>query len=192
MNALQVETAIRRHTRGVTLIPEASVRYSKGMAEGWGGKSYERFGDYFADFMMVSDSNYATELEVKVSLADWRVDLQKPKWTGEAFPKWITRFIYVVPVELGIPSWVPEVAGIWHVKQGFIRVGGVLCPDFPRLTVARAPKRIGKEKLPSEVMSKWLLSMYYRYWNMRTERFNHKAAQLPKPATVAITEGIEL
>jgi hypothetical protein len=177
MNALQVECAISRHMSGVMLIPEAPVRYSKGVQYGWGG-AHEHFGDYFADFMAISASGYATELEVKVSLSDWKADLQKPKWTGDAFPAWVTRFIYVVPVELGTPEWVPLEAGIWHVK-------GCEGLGFPHISVVRSPKRIGKEPLPADVRARWMESLYYRYWSMRTERFQRKAAQIKAKAVTA-------
>jgi hypothetical protein len=164
LNALEIQIAVQRQAHGVKyLIPEAPVRYSRGMSEPWapGGRSYEMFSDYFADFMMVTDSGYATELEVKVSRSDWKCDLAKPKWLDGKFPPWVTRFIYCVPVELGVPEWVPAAAGVWHLKPWH---GGFM------VHIARAPKRIGKEKVPQETLDRWMSSMYHRYWNMRHER----------------------
>lgn len=162
INAGLVEAAIRRHVdpRGAnTLIPEAEIR--------WGAGS--RRGVYRADFVMITRSNYATELEVKVSLADWRKDLSKPKWVG--MPDWITRFVYVVPQELGMPEWVPAHAGIWHVVPTLI--GGYTFDqarpkaDAYAIVVARAPHVLGREKLPNAVLGAWLRNLYYRYWDQR-------------------------
>lgn len=162
MNAGLVEAAIRRHVdyRANMLIPEASIRY------GLGGK----VGEYRADFMMITRAGYGTELEVKVSRADWRADLTKEKWVG--MPNWVTRFIYVVPAELGIPDFVPAHAGVWHVipraaildrysdqeRHGF---------DGYDIKTVRAPHLLGREKVPQVVIGNWLRNLYYRYWEQR-------------------------
>ncbi|MBN3811688.1 hypothetical protein [Paraburkholderia sp. Ac-20347] len=155
-NAGLVEAAIRRHVdhRATTLIPEASVRYGLGRTR----------GEYRADFVMVSRAGYATELEVKISLADWRKDLSKPKWVG--MPGWITRFVYVVPEQLGVPVWVPEQAGVWHVTPARVRSDSER-PDGYQVVVARAPRVLGREKLPAAVLGTWHKNLYYRYWDQR-------------------------
>ena len=162
MNAGLVEAALRRHVdhRANTLIPEAAVRCGKGAT----------FCEYRADFMMVSEAGYATEFEVKISRADWRVDLSKTKW--RAMPDWVTRFVYVVPEELGIPDFVPELAGVWHVTPRVATLDkytdeerrGV---DGYEIVVARAPKLHGREKVPPAVVAKWMKNFYYRYWDQR-------------------------
>ena len=163
INAGLVEAAIRRHVdpRGAnTLIPEAEIRWGTG----------SRRGIYRADFVMITRSNYATELEVKVSLADWRKDLSKPKWVG--MPAWITRFVYVVPEQLGIPEWVPAHAGVWHLVPSVVDpyYNPALesrRPDGYQIVVARAPHVLGREKLPAAVLGTWLRNLYYRYWEQR-------------------------
>lgn len=159
MNAGLVEAAIRRHVdhRANTLIPEAPIRIG-------------RYGEYRADFLMVTAAGYGTELEVKVSRADWRADLSKPKWRD--MPDWVTRFIYVVPEDLGIPDFVPELAGVWHVVPRVVtldkysdeeRQGA----DGYEIVLARAPKLLGREKVPPAVVAKWMKNFYYRYWDQR-------------------------
>ncbi|MFD1557063.1 hypothetical protein ACFSHT_15790 [Paraburkholderia silviterrae] len=164
-NAGLIEAAIQRHVdhRANTLIPEASVRYSLGA----GGRG---LGEYRADFVMVTRAGYATELEVKISLADWRKDLSKPKWVG--MPAWITRFVYVVPEHLGIPEWVPAAAGVWHVRArrpDYASWSGPTRPDSFEIVVARAPHVLGREKLPAAVLGKWHKNLYYRYWEQRMD-----------------------
>lgn len=159
MNAGLVEAAIRRHVdhRANMLIPEASIRY------GLGGK----VGEYRADFMMITRAGYGTELEVKVSRADWRADLTKEKWVG--MPNWVTRFIYVVPAALGIPDFVPAHAGVWHVRPrpAPFAYEGPMRPSGFEIVVVRAPGLLGREKVPQVVIGTWLRNLYYRYWEKR-------------------------
>lgn len=144
MNAGDVERALRKHIgwHQCTMIPECEI------------------ANYRADFVQISVAGYLTEFEVKVSRSDWRADLKKAKW--EAMPPWVTRFIYVVPVELGIPDFVPSFAGVWHVA--FNQKAGL-----NNIEIARAPKRIGKEKVPANIVERWMRSFYYRYWHMRID-----------------------
>lgn len=159
MNAGLVEAAIRRHVdhRRNILIPEANVRY----AHPRGG-----FDEYRADFVMVSQADYATELEVKVSLADWRRDLSKPKLV--CMPDWVTRFVYVVPEQLGIPEWAPRWAGVWHVKPTRVDHFSTR-PDGFEIVVARAPHVRGRVKIPNAVIGHWYRNLYYRYWEQRID-----------------------
>jgi len=76
-------------------------------------------------------------------------------------PQWISRFIYVVPQSLGIPDFVYEMAGVWHYAP---RHDG----DYRgHITIARAPRKIGKEKVPESVKRMWLLHLHCRFWHQR-------------------------
>jgi len=105
--------------------------------------------------MWVTREQYGTEIEIKVSRADWRADALKDKWAH--MPGWVTRLIYAVPAELGIPEWVHPKAGIWHVytKEGW----------GERIRVVRAPRRFGKDKVPDAVMDRWRSHLCCRYWH---------------------------
>ena len=160
LNSGLVEAAIRQHVdhRANLLIPEASIRYGLG----------RNVGEYRADFVMVTRAGYGTELEVKVSLADWRKDLSKPKWVG--MPGWITRFIYVVPEQFGVPEFVPAHAGIWHVRAQrpqYAAWEGPTRPDCLEIVVVRAPHVLGREKVSAPVIGTWHRNLYYRYWEQR-------------------------
>jgi hypothetical protein len=166
MDAWTVEMAIRRHIdhRQTIIIPEISVPFETGRP-GWGGRP--SMDAYRADFIRVSSCGYATEIEVKVSISDWKADLKKSK-VGK-LPPWISMFVYAVPEELGIPDFVPSHAGVWHVTKGInARYGG----EETKVRVARAPKRIGDQKIPSEILDRWNRSMYYRYWDLLLIRDN--------------------
>lgn len=167
MNALEVERAIRQHTnwRHSVLIPECPVRLLR-RVEYWAGRELETYHDYFADFMCVSGSDYAMELEVKVSRADWAADAKKPKWKLP-FVNYIARFVYVVPHGLLPPNNCPPQAGIWYVRDGSI-------------DVYRAPKRIGKERVPAEVKARWMSCFYYRYWQQRIDMEHAKFKEIDR------------
>lgn len=132
------------------LIPEANIPYCKKV-----------YSSYRADYISISGSGYATEYEVKVSMSDWKADLKKGKWGN--MPGWISKFIYVVPEHLGVPDWVPAEAGIMHL----CRIGQT---QQLVIKLVRAPKRIGKDKVPFEIVDNWMSNFYYRYWNARNTR----------------------
>lgn len=152
MNAGHVEYVLRKHLNHIqnTIIPEAAVAHTSNKRKA-----------YRADYIMVSKAGYATEFEVKVTMADWKADLVKGKWQN--MPNWISRFIYVVPASLGVPDWVPKHHGIWHVHNA---------DNMKRayIEVIRAPKMLHKEKVPTAIVDKWISNLYYRYWQMRMIR----------------------
>lgn len=170
---LEIERAIRWRCdwMRVLLLPEAPVRIP--VTHTWFAGTprehqHQGFTDYMADFVSVSEAGYVTELEVKVSRDDWRVDLKKPKWN--VFPPYINRFIYVVPEELGIPDWVPPVAGVWHLYSEQSND-----PTYARtlIKIARQPKRLGREKVPEKILANWRRTFYYRFWRLR-EDLDHR------------------
>lgn len=152
--------AHRLEFRSGLLVPEAPVEYVTGHSGLQNGYSYELTGSYLADAMWVTRSDYATEFEIKISRADWKADNDKGKWGF--MPPWINRFIYVTPVELGIPDFVPEFAGVWHWAPND-RYGWT----WGKLTVARAPRRIGQTKVPASVKERWLYNLHCRFWHKR-------------------------
>ena len=70
-----------------------------------------------ADLIFISQAGYLTEIEVKVSRADWKHDLTKDKWRKPR--PHVARFFYAVPEKLAadIPEWVPAEAGILAVIE---------------------------------------------------------------------------
>jgi hypothetical protein len=122
--------------------------------------------EYLADLLVITPNDYATEVEVKHSLADWRADAAKEKWT-RGLPSWIARFFFAVPEHLGIPDFVPGFAGVLHITpivHGRHRWQGV--------KVARAPKRIGKDKVPAKYKNYLLWRTYCRHWSGQMNRLS--------------------
>lgn len=75
-----------------------------------------------ADLIFVSKAGYVTEIEVKISRADWKKDASKSKWQRPR--PHIARFFYAVPESLlaeGLPDWCPPEAGVLAVSGANVR-----------------------------------------------------------------------
>ena len=79
----------------------------------WGALPYE------ADVLVVRESGYCIEFEIKQSFADFKNDFKKHKWQA-GLSKKIKEFYYVFPAEL------------WHKRENDIRI---LLPDFAGVIV---------------------------------------------------------
>lgn len=124
---------------------------------------------YLADLIVVTPADYATEIEVKVALGDWRSDADKRKWEF-GLPEWISRFMYAVPVEFGIPPWVPPRAGVLHLMP--------VERDELYVRVARGAYRCGKEKVPQEIKEYIRDRAYVRYWQSQFVRLSIAATRI--------------
>lgn len=145
--------AVSRHLdwRQGTLVPQAVVRYLRASVD-----RFER-RHYVADLLWVNEAMLATEVEIKVSRGDWRADLAKTKWG--LLPRWVARFVYAVPEDLGVPEWVPATAGVWVVRRD---ARGRL-----EVRVARAPAVLGDQRVPEHLVNLWKGGLYDRYWLRR-------------------------
>lgn len=111
-----------------------------------------------ADLVFVSKAGYLTEIEIKVSHADWNADRSKLKF---ARPRpHVARFFYAVPDVLAksIPDWVPDYAGILEIR------GGVFADHAHEL---RAAKRLKALKLPEHWERALVENTYHRYWRQQ-------------------------
>lgn len=77
----------------------------------WGLLNWE------ADLIVCSKAGYLTEIETKISMADWKADLAKAKFGMPQFNEYIRRFYYCAPAQLasrfeevGIPTWAGVIA----------------------------------------------------------------------------------
>lgn len=138
-----------------------------------------------ADLVFVSKAMYATEVEIKVSLADWNVDQKKPHWKMDR--KYISRFFYAIPetLENKIPDWIPDWVGIIVVFDRGLTKWNTL-PEYDGIRVVREAKRRRCEKVPIEMVNRMYQSCYYRFWRLQNtllrtrvngERLKRKEAQ---------------
>jgi hypothetical protein len=106
---IQWELAIRHSSpffarRHLAVVPNVS----------WGLIPWE------ADLMVLQKNGYLHEVEIKVSMSDWRADAHKSKWDLPEFANKIRRFWYAVPRALANRHQelvLPDFAGVIEVSQ---------------------------------------------------------------------------
>lgn len=105
MTTTEMEFAISRRfdVRTHLMVPNIS----------WGLFSHE------ADMLVVRESGYCLEFEIKRSFADYKADFKKRKWKNGSSNR-IKEFYYTFPAEL------------WHKRENDIRT---LLPDFAGVLV---------------------------------------------------------
>jgi hypothetical protein len=110
-----------------------------------------------ADLIVLTPSNYLTEIEIKVTLADWNHDRHKEKWKGQR--KHVSRFFYAVPESLAdkAPEWIPIEAGILAVQSGLGK----------RIRTVRDAKRIKADPVSESEVRRMYEACYFRYWRER-------------------------
>lgn len=116
-----------------------------------------------ADLVFVTRARYLTEVEVKISRADWKVDAEKQKWKKNR--PHVSRFFYAVPMALAenVPAWVPETAGIIGV--------GLSDNEVPFAKEIRAAKRKRCTRLTHAQIAAIHERAYYRFWRREMRLF---------------------
>ena len=114
------------------------------------------------DIALLTKNHLLWEIEIKISMADWRNDIKKDKWRYRGFgikPYHPARFYYAVPSELlknGIPDFVLPHAGIIEVPSK---------PTRHWCKGVRAAKAIHRHKLPERYIEEMHRKISMRYWN---------------------------
>ena len=110
------------------------------------------------DLAIVTRAGYLWEVEIKRTLADWRADERKNKWTAPG-RRYVTRFFYAVPPQLADeqPVFVPDGTGLLTVSGRDVRL-------------IRDARRKSGPKLEVPQIQQLLMSTYHRFWNERTYR----------------------
>lgn len=75
----------------------------------WGLLNWE------ADLLVLQRNGFLTEVEIKISLQDWKADAAKAKWTDQQFKRLVKRFWYAVPADLAerrAEAGIPDHAGV--------------------------------------------------------------------------------
>jgi len=110
------------------------------------------------DLALVSKSDYLTEVEIKLTLSDWKIDCKKMKFLNPQYAqkmfKHIKYFYYAVPEKL-LPK-MPD-----HVSPD---TGIITFNERGLVTVERQPTcRKGCEKLSSRLVAQLYSKFYWRY-----------------------------
>lgn len=124
-------------------------------------------GGFELDLAVISKDWYLTEVEVKVSMSDWKRDEFKKKWVVENAAKTnyyrkrhkVSRFYYAVPSELAksIPEFVTPETGIIEVYTSPYQKG-------IWAKVIRESKRIKQNRLNSKEINGLLRAMSFKVW----------------------------
>jgi hypothetical protein len=139
------------------------------------------------DLAILSPSKILWEVEIKISLNDWRRDLGKSKWTRPASDSTPARFYYAVPgtlVKNGIPSWVPGKAGVLAIYNNrstkTLSDGSQEVVDRPYANVLRVAKPNHRNRLPEMYVYEMYRKLSVRYWRQKYDRENSQKILLPE------------
>ena len=162
LNSADIEVAVAKYFKPRThlIVPNIS----------WGMNIHE------CDLLILNGSNYAVEVEIKISKSDVKADLKKGH--GHKSNR-IKRLFFAIPEHLNTPDvieLIPERAGIFVVSERYPVYQSGYGADStkvsyymqPRCTVIRNAK-INKEARPftdGERIEMGRLGML-RYWNIR-------------------------
>lgn len=132
------------------------------------------FGLGNMDLAVITKNGILWEIEIKVTLADWKADMKKRKWRawgrveGAAMPlnygenkQDPARFYYCVPEALlksGIPEWVWPNAGIIKIVESKHSPGHLF------IVGVRPPVRLHTRKVSIEDQFMILKKLGSRYW----------------------------
>jgi hypothetical protein len=113
------------------------------------------------DLAVITPAGYLWEFEIKLTLADWKADANKSKWSHPS-RKYISRFYYAVPEGMAekVPDFVPESTGL--IELYYNRRRG----DWLTNEVRKATGKRG-EKVPDISIKKIKEKAYFRYWGQR-------------------------
>lgn len=144
------------------------------------------------DMAILSPSRLLWEVEIKISLADWRRDINKIKWhRGALVEPWSpARFYYAVPSSLvytsdggppKYPDWLPASAGVItvynHRSTHTELDGSQTIYDRPTANMLRAAKPLHRNKLEDKYVDEMYRKLSIRYWHI---------AHLKEPGTKII------
>ena len=131
------------------------------------------------DLAILSPSKLLWEVEIKVTMFDWKRDLEKLKWKMPMREETAARFYYAVPWTLvckdrddlshvTIPEWVPDVAGVIAVRNQrstkTLEDGQQVVTDRPIAWISRTAKPRHRNKLPDKYVDEMYRKLSIRYW----------------------------
>lgn len=126
--------------------------------------------DWEADLVIVTKASRMYEVEVKISMSDWKADVKKDKWNSRHWQK-ISRFYYAVSEPLLARGW-PDGK---YVTPDFVPPwAGVLCMKLVHGRVeikeVRKPKNLGGQEVLPSVLHRLYRSTYFRFWQTGKHR----------------------
>ena len=111
-----------------------------------------------ADLLVLAKSNYLTEIEIKISMSDWKADASKANWRAGVW-QWemVKRFYYAAPRELAVR---------WQ-EVGFPDSHGVVAIDDESVEVIKPARPLpGHRKLSDAEVLKILRLAAIKAWGL--------------------------
>ena len=122
-------------------------------------------GNIEMDLLCITKSQLVHEIEIKLSVADFKNDFLKEMWQGEPYKKVLkhesmvegnhlaNKFSFLVPYNIEEKVEVPDYAGLYvYTKTG-------------RIEQRQKPKTLHKNKIELETKYSLIRKINYRYWN---------------------------
>jgi len=144
------------------------------------------------DMAILSPSKLLWEVEIKVTMDDWKRDLDKRKWQLSVQPWTPARFYYAVPSRLVkrsdsgfvLPDWLPELAGVLEVRnnrtQTTLSDGTIHIVDKPTVIPLRAAKPRHRQQLPEKYVYEMYRKLSIRYWRSAYKNDPGETFNLPE------------
>jgi hypothetical protein len=145
------------------------------------------------DLAILSPSRLLWEVEIKVTMFDWKRDLEKAKWTedhGDCTP---ARFYYAVPWKLvpeddtggrTVPNWLPHQAGVIAIgntrSTKTLSDGTQQITDKPSATIVRAAKPRHRTPLAERYVDEMYRKLSIRYWKTVCMKEPGQTIELPE------------
>ena len=126
------------------------------------------------DIALLSPRKMLWEVEIKISMGDWKRDTEKKKWKEGPWEYSPSRFYYAVPESLvpkgKLPNWLQSEAGVLCIGNNRERKsqpdGTMVITDKPHVWFVRASKALHNNKLPQKYIDEMYRKLSIRYWNM--------------------------
>lgn len=129
------------------------------------------------DLAILSPSKLLWEVEIKVTMFDWKRDLEKLKWQMPVRDCTPARFYYAVPWKLvpendvgnrTIPDWLPSHAGVIAIGNSrttkSLADGSQQVTDKPSATILRTAKPRHRTPLADKYVDEMYRKLSIRYW----------------------------
>jgi hypothetical protein len=119
------------------------------------------------DMAVVTRARMLWEVEVKLTLADWKIDEHKRKWQSPS-RRHVARFFYAVPRELlsCVPTFVPPEVGLLSISE-------TLISEVRAARISRTAPRVSDTTLLG-----LMESTHHRFWRERLHRFRESRQRL--------------
>ena len=113
-----------------------------------------------ADLLVLQKSGYLHEVEIKITMSDWKADAAKGKWSHPKFNQMIRRFWYAAPEKLATryqEIGIPDFAGVIQIRESGLK---------RYVEIVRHPKNRNAQKLSDADQAQLLRLGCIKAWRL--------------------------